>query len=354
VSPDRAAAAPRKLSRLQILGHRRRMTALDERLPLAPESLRMAAWAGLQDSMPRAALLSIHARVAGAGPSIWEHPSLAQLWGPRFSAYVVAARDVPVFSLGRHPTDSAGQRRAVQTADRLEAYLAGRRMSYADAGHGLGIPPNALRYAATTGRVLMRWDGARRPIVWMIPPPAMEPGDARLELARRYLRVFGPATAAGFRRWAGVAPAFAQAVFEQLAPELTRVLTPIGEGVILTADEAKIRALDGPPEPAASGPSHSPRARLLPSGDAYLLLQDRERALLVPEPARRAALWTPRVWPGGVLLGDELVGTWRRAGADLAIDPWQPLASRQRAAVEAEAERLPLPGITSPIRVIWG
>ena len=54
--------------------------------------------------MPRAAVLSIHARVHGTGPDTWEDPSLVQLWGPRFSAYVVAARDLAVFSLGRLPT----------------------------------------------------------------------------------------------------------------------------------------------------------------------------------------------------------------------------------------------------------
>ena len=46
-----------ELSRLQILGFRRRVGALDERLPAGPTSLRRAAWAGLQDSSPRAALL---------------------------------------------------------------------------------------------------------------------------------------------------------------------------------------------------------------------------------------------------------------------------------------------------------
>src|SRR5262249_50329673 len=86
------------LTRQQILAFRRRAGGLDERLPPGPGSLRRAAWCGLQDSMPRAALLSIHARVEGAGPSAWEDPSLVQLWGPRFSVFVVAARDLAVFA----------------------------------------------------------------------------------------------------------------------------------------------------------------------------------------------------------------------------------------------------------------
>src|ERR1700716_4528674 len=82
------------LTRAQVLAFRRHVGALDERLPRGRRSLRRAAWAGLQDSMPRAALLSIHARVEGTEPSTWEDSSFVQLWGPRYSAYVVPAQDV--------------------------------------------------------------------------------------------------------------------------------------------------------------------------------------------------------------------------------------------------------------------
>ncbi|MFI5262141.1 MAG: DNA glycosylase AlkZ-like family protein, partial [Candidatus Limnocylindrales bacterium] len=194
------------LTRAQILGHRQTVGALAERLPPGATSLRQAAWAGLQDSMPRAALLSIHARVEGSGSDTWEDPSLVQLWGPRYSAYLVAARDLAVFSLGRLPGEAAGRRRAEELARRLHAFLAGGRMSYGDAGRGLGVRPNSLRYAAATGTVLIRWDGARQPTVWTVPPPDVDPLDARLELARRYLHAFGPATPAAFAQWAGIRP----------------------------------------------------------------------------------------------------------------------------------------------------
>src|SRR5437867_913814 len=160
-----------KLTRAQILAFRRRAGALDQRLPRGRRSLRRAAWAGLQDSMPRAALLSIHARVEGTEPSTWEDPSLVQLWGPRYSAYVVAGRDLAIFSLGRLPDDAKGGRFAEDLADRLHAFLGGRRMTYGEAGRGLGEPPNRLRYAAPTGRVLIRWNAARQPTVWTVPPP---------------------------------------------------------------------------------------------------------------------------------------------------------------------------------------
>src|ERR1035437_1047361 len=113
------------LAREQILTHRRSVGALDERLPPGPASLRLAAWAALQDSMPRAAVLSIHARVHGTEPSTWEDPSLVQLWGPRYSAYVVAAPDLAAFSLGRLPDGGEGRRRADDLAGRLYAFLDG-------------------------------------------------------------------------------------------------------------------------------------------------------------------------------------------------------------------------------------
>ena len=53
------------LARRQIVAYRQSVNALGGRLPAGPTSLRSAAWAGLQDSMPRAAVLSLHARIHG-------------------------------------------------------------------------------------------------------------------------------------------------------------------------------------------------------------------------------------------------------------------------------------------------
>src|SRR2546430_121625 len=159
------------LTRSQILAFRRQAGALDERLPRGPRSLRRAAWAGLQDSMPRAALLSIHARVEGTEPSTWEDSSLVQLWGPRYNVFVVAGCDLAPFTLGTLPDDAKGLRRAQDLAARLNTVLGGTRVPYGQAGHALGVNPNSLRYAAATGTVLIRWGGAPQPAVWTRPPP---------------------------------------------------------------------------------------------------------------------------------------------------------------------------------------
>ena len=333
---------PLRLTREQILSFRRHVGGLDMRLPYGDDSLRRAAWAGLQDSMPRAALLSIHARVTGAGPSAWEDPSLIQLWGPRYQVYVVAARDLPVFSLGRLPDDTKGRQRAIETAERLHAHLGGRRMSYGDAGHALGVNPNALRYGTATGTIAIRWEGARAPVVWTLPSPDLDPLEARLELACRYLHVFGPGTAASFGTWAGISARAATGAFASLEASLTTVRTPIGDAVILADDEPLVRA---DPRPAAT-------ARLLPSGDAYFLLWGDDRALLVPDAARRGELWTPRVWPGALLVNGEVSGVWRRAHDTVSIQTWGPLSTLALEAVDQEAMALPLPGLEGRLRVV--
>jgi hypothetical protein len=332
-----------ELTRSQILQFRRSVGSLDERLPAGAKSLRRAAWAGLQDSVPRAALLSIHARVEGCNSKSWEHPSLIQLWGPRFNDYVVALKDLPIFSLGRLPDDASRRARAQKTAERLHMALNGRRVPFGQAGREMGVHHNSLRYAAPTGTVLLRWDGARQPVIWTAPPPDVDPRAARLELARRYLQVFGPATAASFAIWAGIRPVEARAAFEALEGRLIPARTPVGDAWILASDEAAFLAKAKP----------SVAARLLPSGDVYYLLWGMDREILVPEPKQRAELWTTRVWPGALMVSGEIVGTWRRSAAEVSIDPWRRLSPAEREAVEIEAMSLPLPDLNRPITICW-
>ncbi len=328
------------VSREQIVGFRRSVGMLDERAPLAASALRRAAWAGLQDSMPRAALLSIHARVSDTTPTTWERPPLAQVWGPRFSAFVVSESDRGVFTVGRHP-DGAGAKRADDTADRLATLLGDGRMTYSDAGRALGVDPNALRYAATTGRVMLRWEGTGKPEIWMAPAPATSVDDARRELARRYFHVFGPGDAASFAQWAGIRPPRAVRIVESLANELVAVSTPVGERFVLASDMPSFESRAGLP----SG------VRLLPSGDAFYLLWGPDRELLVPDTRRRPLLWTSRVWPGALLVGGEIAGTWSRTGRSVRVAPWRRLSRPERNDVVTEAEALPLPGVEGTIDV---
>ena len=330
------------LSRQQILANRRRASALDERLAHSSRALEDSAIAGLQDSMPRAALLSIHARVSGIGSQTWAESPLVQVWGPRYSAFVVAERDQALFTLGRLPNEPKARQRAEEVAGRLATALGDRRLDVRDAARLVGLHPNTLRYAAPTGRFLIYWDGSRQPLIWAVPAPEIDPFEAQLDLARRYLHVFGPTTSESFASWAGIRPIPARAAFDQLRGELISVRTPIGAAWILASDETAFRS---------AGEAKS--TRLLPSGDTYFLLQGRDRELLVPEATHRSQLWTSRVWPGAVLLDGEIIGTWRRSEHKVTVRPWRPLSGAEREAVEGEAVSFPLPGLTRPISTAW-
>ncbi len=331
------------LDRARILAYRRRVGNLEQRIPQGSAALERVAWAGLQDSMPRAALLSIHARIGGTPPSVLDDPALVQLWGPRYSTYVVAARDVAVFTLGRMPPSGKRREYGQDIAERIEAHLGGSRAPFGEVGHALGVHPNALRYAAPTGRVLIDWDGARQPTIWTIPAPEMDPDEAARELLRRYLHILGPGNPVSFSDWAGITSTRAGSVFESLTSELVPVATPVGDGWILNSDEDEF-LVDSDTTGAA---------RLLPSGDVYYLLQGAERELLVPNAELRPRLWTSRVWPGALLLDGEIVGTWRRARENVTLEPWKRLSSTDRQRLAAEAASLPLPGIEAEMKITW-
>ena len=335
--------APLALTREQILAFRRRAQALEERLPPGTESLRRAARSGLQDRVPRSALHALHARVEGVAPDAWEDPALVQVWGPRYTAYVVPAGEHAPFTLGRLPEKGRTRERAEDLAARLREHLDGRTMPMDPAGEALGVHPNALRYAALTGTVLIRWAGARQPHVRAVPPPAMTPAEALQDLVRRYLRFLGPSTVDSFVRWAGVDAPAAAAAFVALGESLQAVRTPLGDGWILTEDEPLLRQAD----------TATTAARLLPSGDPYFLLWGADRDLLVPNPDRRAELWTSRVWPGALLVAGEIAGTWRRARALVEVTPWGTLSATERLAVEEEAASLPLPDVGVQAEVRW-
>jgi hypothetical protein len=227
-------------------------------------------------------------------------------------------------------------------AERIHAHLNGARMTDREVAEALGVG-NAIRYAATTGTVAIRWEGARGPAVWTVPAAEIDPADATRELARRYLHVFGPTNADSFARWAGISRRAGAKAFTALEGELLAVRSPLGDEWLLAEDEAAMRAAEVTPAPA----------RLLPSGDAYFLLDGAERELLVPDAGRRALLWTSRVWPGALLVDGEIRGTWRRAQHKMQVDAWERLSAARRAAVEAEAATLPLPGLDRPIEVVW-
>ena len=176
--------------------------------------------------------------------------------------------------------------------------------------------------------------GTSPPVLRRIPDwprstwgPAEDPLAApeRLQVVRGYLRLLGPATVQDVAAFLDSPVAEVRAHWPE---DAERVEVAGREAWLLPGDEVA--------EPAAE------LVRLLVP--FYLLLQGRDRDLLVPDRARHRALWPTLGRPGAVLAGAELVGTWRPRAAgrrlSLRLDLWSPLSPAARERVGQEAERL--------------
>ncbi|GAA1677272.1 crosslink repair DNA glycosylase YcaQ family protein [Glycomyces endophyticus] len=149
----------------------------------------------------------------------------------------------------------------------------------------------------------------------------------RLDPVRAYLHLCGPATVKE------VAEYLDSPVKEVKAhwPEDAVEIEVAGERRwILAADEAELRGADAEP------------VRLV--GPYDLLLQSRDRKLLVDDAAKAKALWPVLGRPGAVLAGGRVAGLWRprKSGKRFAVrlEPWGKLTAAERRGVEEQAERL--------------
>ena len=323
---------PDAVTRSQVLGYRLRANHLDRRLDR--EDVDEVAYVGLQDSVPRSALLSLHARVEDVDFDAWSDPNLVQVWGPRGSVYVIPKSDFAVFTMGRLPRN-ADQRRAIEEdAQRMRDLL--------DISDGpaletvTGGSVRRAREAAATGTIRIRWDGSRIE-VWAAEPPEVDVEACRLELARRYLRALAPSHSPHFASWAGIEPEEATGTWKALQDELVDVRVGGTTRQALAESAGSLFGDDETPD----------TTRLLAPGDPYLLARDREAA--VPDELHRSQLWPQgNVPPGAFLVQGELAGTWRRRLHSFTITPWQLISAEDKNAVQADVRAMPSLGASEP------
>ena len=174
--------------------------------------------------------------------------------------------------------------------------------------------------------------GTSPPVLHRIPgwrrSPALgdpERAPAHLRLVDAYLRLCGPSTPA------------ATATFLDVPPVVVKEHWP-----------AEVPAL---PEPADT----RGLVRLL--GPFDLWLQARDRDVVVPDTTRHKTLWPTIGRPGAVLVGTEVVGTWRPKAAGprltITVDAWDRVARADRALVEEQAERLAAHRGVTLTQVTW-
>ncbi|MEA2132965.1 MAG: hypothetical protein QOC68_874 [Solirubrobacteraceae bacterium] len=283
---------------------------------------------GLQEYPPGwGCLAALRARSLDALP-----PDVVQVNSFRGAPYVVPRADARVFTAALVPEDEAGLKALVGAAPAKEVigegYGVGEALTLvaAAARDGLAAGPldrdafhQAMRERLPAG--LLPWcRGCQshhvRPGFWralgplevtvmpgkatweLAEPPSMSLADARAELVRRFLRVYGPATHSQLASWAQTAASHAKRLFEAVEDELEPAAVEGRRGFVLASDVAR---LEDPP--AAAG------VRLLGGHDPYVAQPD--RATLVPDGALRKRLFPPVGRPGVVLADGQLSGLWR-------------------------------------------
>lgn len=325
-----------QVERELVVRYRLRASHLHEKLPAAG-SLARAAWGGLQDSAPRAAVISLHARVRGVQASSWDDPSLVQIWFRGGADYVVPRADVGIFTLGSLPRDPEKSRALEQLADDIHRVCEGRTLLVREVQRALGMElPTFIRVSAFTGRVHIRWDASN---IWLIPVerPEIDAEDARLELARRFVHWFGPTTKRLMAKWTGVQPGDATKTWRGIEPALVPVDVGGDERWMLERD---LDALVGA-EPVRG-------VRLIPIDDP---LSKFDREVLVPHDELRNFVFPPKSpgWaPQPVLVDGEVVGAWERQQRKVTVRLRRELSADARATIEEEALSFPIAAKTKP------
>ena len=325
----------------EVLAYRYRANHLDKRLKAGSEPF--AARAGLQDSGPRAGVISLHARVNGVTASLWEQPDMAQVWGPRGAIYIVPRNDIAVFTLGQLPRDSGSLKLIEKAVASIKKILAGRTLRKSEVlsrFRSLNLGVDFLP-AGKTGSILPRWD-ARDTLIRAVDAPDADIEECRIELARRFFHYLGPSTLKGLKQWAGISREDAQMTFSSLSNELLNIEVDGHKAWCLESDVDDL---------------NKPRAkrgvRLLPADDPYLNYRT-AKEFLVPEHKFQLQLW-PKAPPPGALLVDGIIsGIWRRNQWHFVFKPWRKKISNTVAdAVTEEISRFPLQGDPTKARVEW-
>jgi hypothetical protein len=230
---------------------------------------------------------------------------LLSIFGPAYAVGAPARNR----QLGIAGAAGDGAVRAVTDAIRRRGPLTRPQVKEVLARQGVDVagqaPIHVLRRAALEGVlcVVPDDDDGETYVALDDRVPAARPPDreaALAELARRYLRGYGPATPRDLAAWSGLARRMAEAAWRGIVDELLEVLTPAGPMWILRASSRTISAAARMPGPV----------RLLPAFDA-LLLGHADRAVLVPPGhARRVNAGGGMIRPT-VLTDDGVVGTWK-------------------------------------------
>lgn len=352
----------------QVLAFRSRRHFLEERAARGDLLAVVSRTCGLQAQVMSSAELAAWARIDGLDSgdvraALWKERTLVKTWAMRWTLHLLSASDYPVYLAAFHAFAHFRSERWLTsyglTADDMNAILGGFRVTLN--GDGLTREQLADAVAQHTSRPYLRdrllggWGTLLKPGAyqghlvfgpssgqnvtfvsprhWLGEFPEHNTDDARLEILRRYLFAYGPATPGDFASWWGATRADSRKLFRALGDELIPVSVDGWDAWSLSEDADALRA---------TMPSNT--VRLLPGFDPYTLGLRREReAALSAE--RKGRVFSQQGWISPVVLvGGYVVGVWKhqikQAQLAVTVEPFEPLSRATRAGIEQETARL--------------
>jgi hypothetical protein len=170
------------------------------------------------------------------------------------------------------------------------------------------------------------WVQPRETRFVLIEHEQVDPFPARVELVRRYLGAFGPATRADVAEWSGLRVRDFEPALEALEP-LRRF-----------TDERGRELLDLPRAPLPPADFAAP-VRFLPRFD-NLVLSHADRTRAIADEHRSAVIHGGGMVEATFLVDGFVAGMWRVERGRVRIEPFAPLPRAWRGEVEDEAARL--------------
>jgi hypothetical protein len=328
---------------------------------------------GIQAQVMSAAELALWARADGLTPeevqsALWKDRTLLKTWAMRGTLHLLSAADLPLYAAA---LTAYGSRDWLKyfiyfgiSDQRFEEFLAAapqvlgsepmtrEQLATAMAQH-MGAPEMANQLLASSWGSLWKplaWRGDLcfgpnrgrsvtfvRPSAWFGEWQPRDPQEAFQEIARRYLRAYGPATPENFALWwsGGAGLTATRKLFRSLAGELEEVDVEGWRAYALRSTLERVRELAEPAETVV---------RLLPLFDAYTLGTGRDLEPLLPN-AYKTHVFRPQGWISAVVLvNGRMDGVWeyetRRSQTVVKVRMFAPPAASLRKGIEAEAERL--------------
>ncbi len=324
---------------------------------------------GIQAQVMSAAELAVCTRVEGLSPhdvqsAILQDHTLVKTWAMRGTLHILAARELPLYVAARDWQHTANWSKYFAESDLSSAQqdaflfaiphvleqgpLTRQQLADAVARHtgaahvrdlilssswGTPLKPSAYRGDLCLGPGQGKTVTFMNPRAWMGNWQPIEPKLALQEIARRYLRAYGPATPDDFAFWWGCGKTLAKTLFQSIEEELEEVEVEGWRAFALRATLSHIQSV----EPAE-------QIHLLPLFDAYTIGVPRGCEALLAQAYKRQVFnlqgWTFAV----VLVNGSVQGVWhsttRRSHTVVRVNLFSSSTASIRKGIEAEAERL--------------